>query len=154
VEQVAYEIARRLRDVSAPQIDLKAVAQQIDTISDRIDALAAEAARADEPGPVVRELIEKLRQAEKAEGSSVLETSATVHAALDAHLSELKAEQAGANQRTQSRLVDLQGVLEPLAARLANIESELAADNIDEALQPPARSASPAPTSTGAGSEV
>ena len=66
-------------------------------------------------------------------------------AALDAHLSELKAEQASADQRTQSRLADLQGVLETLAARLANIESELAADDIDEELRPPARSASPAP---------
>jgi localization factor PodJL len=144
VEQVADEIARRLHDVSARQVDLEAVAQQIDTISDRIDALAVEAARADEPGPVVQELLEKLREAEKADGSSALETSAAVHAALDTHLSELKAEQASADQRTQSRLADLQGVLETLATRLASIESELTADDVDDELRPPTRSRSPA----------
>ena len=155
LEQVADEVARRLHDVSAAQVDLRAVAQQIDTIGDRIDALTAEAARAGEPGPVVRELLEKLREADKAEGSSALKTSAALQAALDAHLSELKAERASADQRTQSRLADLQGVLETLAARLANIESELAADDIDEELRPPVRSASPAPPSSAeAGSEV
>ncbi len=155
LEQVADEVARRLHDVSAAQVDMKAVAQQINTISDRIDALAAEAARAGEPGPVVQELLEKLREADKAEGSSALETSAAVQAALDAHLSELKAERASAEQRTQSRLADLQRVLETLVARLANIESELAADDIDEELRPPIRSASPAPPSSAdAGSEA
>ncbi len=140
VEQVADEIARRLHDVSGRQVNLETVAQQIDTIGDRIDALTVEAARADEPGPVVQELLEKLREADKAEGSSALETSAAVHAALDTHLSALKAEQASADQRTQSRLADLQVVLETLAARLASIESELTADDVDDELQPPARS--------------
>ncbi len=154
LEQVADEVARRLHDGNTAQVDLRAVARQIDTISGRIDALATEAARAEEPGPVVRELIEKLREADKAEGSSALETSAAVHAALDAHLSELKAENASADQRAQSRLADLQSVLETLAARLANIESELAADDIDEELRPPARSASAASPSADAGPEV
>jgi localization factor PodJL len=149
VEQVADEIARRLHDVSARRVDLEAVAQQIDTIGDRIDALAAEAAQADEPAPVVQELLERLREADKAEGSSALETSAAVHAALDTHLSELKVEQASADQRTQSRLADLQGVLETLAARLASIESELTADDVDDELRPPIRSGGPAsPTSS------
>jgi localization factor PodJL len=142
VEQVADEIARRLHDVSGRQVNLETVAQQIDTIGDRIDALTVEAARADEPGPVVRELIEKLSKADKAESSSALETSAAVHAALDTHLSALKAEQASADQRTQSRLADLQVVLETLAARLASIESELTADDVDDELRPPARSSS------------
>ncbi len=57
----------------------------------------------------------------------------------------LESEQAGADQRTQSRLADLQGILEMLGARLASIESELTADDVDEELLPPARSASPAP---------
>ena len=62
---------------------------------------------------------------------------AAFHAALGAHLSELRAEQASADRRTQSRLVELQGVLETLAQRLASIESELASD-VDEELRPPA----------------
>ncbi|HSV00621.1 MAG TPA: hypothetical protein VLI91_10985, partial [Roseiarcus sp.] len=140
VEQVADEVARRLRDGNAHRVDLEAVAQQMESIGNRVDALATEAARSGEPGPVVRELIEKLREADRAEGSSALETSAAVHAALDTHLSELKAEQAIADRRTQSRLADLQGVLETLVARLASIESELTADDLDGELQPPARS--------------
>jgi localization factor PodJL len=73
-----------------------------------------------------------------------LETSAAVHAALDVHLSELKAEQASADRRTQSRLADLQNVLETLTARLAGIEGELAGDDVDEELRPPARTPTPA----------
>jgi localization factor PodJL len=146
IEQVADEVARRLHDVSARQTDLEAVAQQIDTIYDRIDALAAKAARADDPQPVVRELLERLREADGASGSLASETSAAINAALGAHLAELRAEQAGADQRTQSRLADLQRILETLAARLASIENELAADDVDEELRPPARSASPAPS--------
>jgi localization factor PodJL len=146
IEQVADEVARRLHDVSARQTDLEAVAQQIDTIYDRIDALAAKAARADDPQPVVRELLERLREADGASGSLASETSAAINAALGAHLTELRAQQAGADQRTQSRLADLQSILETLAARLASIENELAADDVDDELRPPARSASPAPS--------
>ncbi len=144
VEQVADEVARRLRDMSPRQGELESLAQQIDTIYDRIDALAAKAT-ANDPGPVVRELLEKLRDAEKAEGSSALETSAAVHAALDTHLAELKVEQANADRRTHSRLTDLQGVLETLTARLAGIESELAGDDVDEEVRPAARSPAAAP---------
>jgi localization factor PodJL len=143
VEQVANEVARRLHDGSARQVDLEAVARQIDTIYDRIDALTAKAT-ANDPGPVVRELLERLREADKAEGSSALETSAAVHAALDAHLAELKAEQASADWRAQSRFADLQSVLKTLTTRLASIESELASDDVDEELRPPTRPASPA----------
>ncbi len=144
VEQVADEVVRRLHDVSARQVDLEVVAQQIDTIYDRIDTLAAKSGRADDAQPVVQQLLEKLREAERPSGSVAAESSAAINAALGVHLAELRAEQAGADQRTQSRLVDLQSVLEMLGARLARIESELAADDVDEELLPPARLASPA----------
>ena len=143
VEQVADAVARRLGGAGAPEAGLEAVANRVDTINDRIDALAARAAASD-PGPVLRELLERLREAEKAESASALETSAAVHAALGAHLSELRADQASADSRTQSRLSDLKSVLETLTGRLARIETELAADDVDEALRPPARPASPA----------
>lgn len=142
VEHVADEVARRLRDMGRGETNLAAVAMQIGAIYDRIDALAAKSTAAD-PGPAVRELLEKLRQADKAEGASALETSVAVHAALDTHLSELRAEQASADKRTQSRLADLQSVLETLTARLAGIESELAVDDVDDELRPPVRSLGP-----------
>ena len=156
VEQVADEVARRFHDVSARQVDLEAVAQQIGTIYDRIDALAAKAARADDPPPVLQQLLEKLREADEASGSLAAESSAAIDAALGGHLAELRAEQASADQRTQSRLADLHSILEPLAARLASIESELAADDVDEELRPPVRSASrpSSPSSRLAGVEA
>jgi localization factor PodJL len=150
VEHVADEIARRLRDGDARQVDLEAVAQQIDAISGRIDAMAAHAARGVEPEPVMRELLERLREAGRANDSLAAESSAAINATLDSHLAELRSGQAGADQRTQSRLSDLQGTLEMLAARLASIESELTIDDIDEELRPPGRSASLAPPTSAA----
>ena len=150
VEQVADEVARRLHDASGREVDLEAVAQQIDTIYDRIDQLAANVTRADDPQPAVQQLLEKLREADQAGGSVAEQSSAAINAALGAHLAEVRAEHAGAEQRTQSRLADLQGVLEILSARLASIESELAADDVDEELRPPARSANVVPRASTA----
>src|SRR6185437_10241532 len=48
-----------------------------------------------------------------------------------------------ADKRTQSRFSDLKGVLETLTARLARIETELEADDVDAELRPPARPARP-----------
>ena len=158
VEQVADEVARRLHDASVRKVDLEAVAHQIDTIYDRIDQLAARAAQADDTHPVVQQLLEKLREADRASGSLAAESSDAISAALGAHLAELRAEQAGADQRTQSRLTDLQSILQMLAARLESIESELAADDVDEQLRPPVRSASSAlgggSAAPGAGAEI
>jgi localization factor PodJL len=156
VEQVADEVVRRLQNVSARQVDLETVAQQIDTIYDRIDTLAATSNRADDVPPAVQQLLEKLSEADRVSGSLAAENSAAINAALGAHLAELKSEQVGADQRTQARLTDLQSILEMLGARLASIESELAADDVDEELRPPARSASPAPpiSSTSPGADA
>ncbi len=150
LEQVADEVARRFHDVSGRQVDLEAVAQQIGTIYDRIDVLATKATRTDDPGPVMRELLERLREADRANGSPAAESSAAINATLGAHLAELRAQQAVADQRAQSRLGDLQSILETLTARLANIESELAADDVDEELRPPGRPASSAPSAGSA----
>jgi localization factor PodJL len=150
VEQVADEVVRRLQNVSAHPVDLGTVAQQIDTIYDRIDTLAATSNRADGVPPAVQQLLEKLSEADRVSGSLAAENSAAMNAALSAHLAELKSEQVGADQRTQSRLADLQSILEMLGARLASIESELAADEVDEELRPPARSANAAPRMSSA----
>ena len=150
VEQVADEVVRRLHNVSARQVDMGAIAQQIDTIYDRIDALAATSNRADDVPPAVQQLLEKLSEADRASGSIAAESSAAINNALGAHLAGLRSEQADADQRTQVRLADLQSILEMLGARLTSIESELAADDVDEELLPPARSTSPAPRTSSA----
>ncbi|HEY1454443.1 MAG TPA: hypothetical protein VGF57_13360 [Roseiarcus sp.] len=136
-ERVADQVAKRLQDFNPGHDDFEALAGQIATIYDRVDALAAKAAQGDDTGPAVRELIERLREAEAAPDSHASETLAAFHTALGAHLSELRAEQASADRRTHSRLSELQGVLETLVERLASIESELAGD-VDDELRPPA----------------
>ncbi len=143
-ERVADEVARRLQDFTPGRDDSEALARQIATIYDRIDALAAKAVQGDGPEPGVRELLERLHEAEAAPRSHASETLAAFHSALGAHLSELRAEQASADRRTQSRLSELQSVLETLVVRLASIETELASDVNDE-LRPPAGAPSPRP---------
>ncbi len=148
-DRVADEVARRLQEFSSGYDDSEALAAQIATIYDRIDALAAKAVHADDPEPVVRELLDRLRKVEAAPTSRDSETLAAFHAALGAHLSELRAEQASADRRTQSRLAELQSVLETLVARLASIESELAGE-VDDQLRPPADTAAPRPAAGAA----
>ena len=143
-ERIADEVARRLQDLSPRHDESDALARQIASIYDRIDALAAKAERAVGPEPGVRELLERLREADAAPRTQASETLAAFHAALGAHLSELRAEQASADRRTQARLAELQSVLETLGQRLASIESELASD-VDEELRPPAEAAIPRP---------
>jgi localization factor PodJL len=144
-ERVADEVARRLQDLNPRHDDSDALARQIASIYDRIDALAAKADRADDSEPVVRELLDRLREAEGAPKSHASETLAAFHSALGAHLSELRAEHASADRRTQSRLGELQRVLETLAQRLSSIEGELAGD-VDEEMRPPADATTAVPT--------
>jgi localization factor PodJL len=145
VEHVADEVVRRIHEIDPRHDDSEALADKIDTIYDRIDALAAKAVQADDPEPFVRELLKRLRETDAAASSHASETLAAFHAALGAHVSELRAEQASADRRTQSRLAELRSILETLVARLASIESELAGD-VDDELRPPAVAASPRPT--------
>ena len=148
-ERVADEVGRRLEGLNPGRGDFDALAGQIASIYDRIDVLAVKAERADDPEPVVRELLDRLHEAEGAPKTHASETLAAFHSALGAHLSELRAEQASADRRTQSRITELQGVLETLVQRLASIESELTSD-VDEELRPPADAALPRPAAGSA----
>ena len=130
-EQLAEDVAQRLKPIMGGPVDAQALAGQIVTIYDRLEALAGKSDR-------VTEAVEKLGAAESAPRPSASDVSAAIHSALSAHLSELRAEHASADRRTQSRLEGLQSVLEALAGRLAGIESELAGD-VDDELQPPPR---------------
>ena len=142
VERFAEEVASGLDNLRASQVDAAALAEQIANIHERIDALATKTVRADESEPVARELLERLREVAVRASAAASEASVASHAALATHLAELRAEQASADRRTQTRLVGLQEVLETLVARLATIESELAGE-IDEELRPAARPANP-----------
>ena len=136
-DPLVTELLDRLRELGAGQVDGDALAGKISNIQDRIDALTAKVAQAGEPDPLMRELIDRLREfgppAPAAPAPSV-----ALQAGLAAELTELRAEQASADRRTQSRLLGLQDILEKLVARLAAIESEIAGD-VDEALRPPGR---------------
>ena len=145
-ERVADEVARRLQEFNPGHDNSEALAGQIAAIYDRVDALAV---HAHDPDPAVRELLDRLGKVEAAPSSRESETLAAFHAALGAHLSELRAEQASADRRTQTRLADLQSVLETLVTRIASIESELAGE-VDDQLRPPADTAAPRPAAGAA----
>ena len=135
-ERVADEVARRLANLHASQVDTETLAEQIANIHDRIEALTAKSVRTDESGPVVRELLERLREVDAAVSSGASGASAVIRTAL----ADLKAEQASAERRTQTCLAGLQDVLGTLVARIASIESEIAG-GVDDELRPPARPA-------------
>jgi localization factor PodJL len=137
-DQVIEEIARHLETLIARRPDEQTLREQIANIHQRIDALAGEIARTDDSGPMLRELLDRLRDIEAAPSAGAPEISAAIHAAFSAHLAELRAEQANVDRRTQTRLTALQDVLDTVVARLASIETELAGE-IDEELQPPAK---------------
>ncbi len=146
VERVAEEVTRRVQEFNSENDASRAVAGQIAALYDRVDALAL---HGHDPDPAVGELIERLRKAEAAPPARESETLAAFHTALSAHLSELRAEQASADRRTQTRLADLQSVLETLVTRIAGIESELAGE-VDDQLQPRADKAAPRPAASAA----
>ena len=85
-ERVADEVARRLQEFNPGHDDFEALARQIATIYDRIDALAAKAVHANDPEPGVRELLERLHEAEATPRSDASEMLAAFHTALGAHL--------------------------------------------------------------------
>jgi len=144
-EHVADEVARRLGNLHASQVDAESLAEQIANIHDRVEALAAKTVRAEESGPVARELLERLREVDAAVSTGAPGTSAVIRTAL----ADVRAEQASAERRTQTCLAGLQDVLGTLVARLASIESEIAGE-IDDELRPPARPANHRTTAASA----
>ena len=144
-EHVADEVARRLGHLHASQVDAELLAEQIANIHDRVEALAAKTVRAEESGPVARELLERLREVDAAVSTGASGTSAVIRTAF----ADLRAEQASAERRTQTCLAGVQDVLGTLVARLASIESEIAGE-IDDALRPPARPANHRTTAASA----
>ena len=128
IEEIADHVMRRLEDRAAGQVDAEVLAEQIANIHDRLDALTRQAERSHNVEPVVRELLDKLREAGPSLMSGGGDRPAGMPAGLAASLAELRAEQANADRRTHARLISLQEILEKLAERLASIESEISDD--------------------------
>ncbi len=136
IEEIADQVTRRLEHRSAGQVDAEVLTEQIANIHDRLDALTGPAGRSDSAQPLVRELLERLREASPASISPGRDGSPAIATALLSDLADLRAEQAEADRRTHTRLSGLQDILEKLAERLARIESGMSDDFEADARQP------------------
>ncbi len=138
IEDIADQVTRRLEHRNAGQVDAEVLAEQIANIHDRLDAPNERTGRSDSVEPLVRELLEKLREASAAPIFLGRDGSPAIATGLLSDLADLRAEQAEADRRTHTRLSGLQDILEKLAERLASIESGMS-DDFDAAARPPVR---------------
>ena len=121
------------RIASPVEVDAEALGEQIANIHDRLDALAG---RSGNTEPLVRELLEKLREASPSPTRLGPDGSSGTTAGLASELADLRAEHAEADRRTHSRLIGLQDILEKIAERLASIESGMS-DDFEADTRPP-----------------
>jgi len=143
IEEVADLLAERLdRRVDAGAgVDAEALASQIALIHDRLDALHGAG-----PGAALEQRIADLVDELDATRRAMQAPSAPVADGF----AELRAEQGDSDKRTQSRLANVQDILERMVSRLGRLEDEIA--RVDEAraaapvaLAAPAAAAPPPP---------
>ena len=124
VAQVAEEVSRRLNG-SVTQADDRRLADEIEAIYARLEALSGQIGAADfgvgGPGPL-----------EPAAGWARNSRSPEDHAGLSKDLEELKNEQVNSDIRVQAGLAEIQAVLRMLSAQVSSVESELAEGLHDE----------------------
>lgn len=148
VERAADLFAERMAHREGSHVDPNALADQIADIHDRLDALQANAGSNGALERKIADLIGELDatrrtlQALPAGGGRESDDIAD-------GLADLRAEQASADKRTQSRLAGLQDILERLVNRLGHIEDEMA--RVDENARANAFAAAPRVSSGGAG---
>ena len=121
IDEIAEEIARRVHDGSAGRVEADMLAEQIAVIHDRLDGLSASSRAPEAFEPLVRELLEKLTEA--AATPTWFGITGGQPSFVE-ELTEIRAEQANIDRRTQAQLAGLQDLLEKLIARLANAEVE------------------------------
>jgi localization factor PodJL len=138
IEEVADLLAERLARRDAAGVDAEALAGQIAEIHDRLDALQSSGGAAALEQRVA-DLVDELDATRRA----MQAPQAPAAGALADSFAELRAEQEDSDKRTQSRLVNVQEILERLVGRLGRLEDEIA--HVDEA-----RAAAPAPAPAAA----
>ena len=129
VEQAAELLAERLQRRDEGRVDADALAGQISDIHDRLDALQAEASSNAGLGRKVGELVAELDTTRRALQSLPAASPRDDDPIADG-LADIRAEQASADKRMQTRLSSLQDILERLVSRLGRIEDEVA--RVDE----------------------
>ncbi|HEY1944420.1 MAG TPA: hypothetical protein VGH40_20095 [Roseiarcus sp.] len=130
VEQAAELLAERLERRDQSRIDADALAGQISDIHDRLDALHAETSSNAALERKVGDLVAELDATRRALQSLPAASSRDDDPIADG-LADIRAEQASADKRMQTRLSSLQDILERLVSRLGRIEDEVA--RVDEA---------------------
>ena len=132
IEEVADLLAERLaRRGDGVGVNAEALAGQIAEIHDRLDALQSSGGGAALEQRVA-DLVDELDATRRAMQSPL----APVGGGLADGFAELRADQADAAKRTQSRLANVQEILERLVSRLGHLEDEIA--RVDEARAPAA----------------
>jgi len=138
IEEVADLLAERLARRGAG-VDAEALAAQIAEIHDRLDALQTSGGGAALEQRVA-DLVDELDATRRA-----MQSPQPPHAGgLADGFAELRADQDESDKRTQSRLANVQEILERLVGRLGRLEDEIA--RVDEARAPAAALLAPAAT--------
>jgi localization factor PodJL len=129
VEQAADLFAERLARRDGPRVDADALASQISEIHDRLDALqpdtSSNAALESKVADLLAELDATRRVLQSLPATGIRENDDIADG-----LADLRAEQLSADKRTQTRLANLQDILERLVNRLGRVEDEVA--RVDE----------------------
>jgi localization factor PodJL len=134
IEEVADLLAERLRQRGdGGGVDAEALAGQIADIHDRLDALQSSGGGAALEQRVA-DLVDELDATRRAMQAP--------QAPVAGGFAELRADQEDSDKRTQSRLANVQEILERLVSRLGRLEDDIA--RVDEARAPTPAAAPPA----------
>ena len=142
IEEVADLLAERLDRRAAGAsagVDADALASQIALIHDRLDALQSAG-----PGAALEQRIADLVDELDATRRAMQAPSAPIGGLADG-FAELRAEQEDSDKRTQSRLANVQDILERMVGRLGRLEDEIARVDEARAAAPAAAAAAAAP---------
>jgi len=129
IEEVADLLAERLERRGAGAVNAEALAGQISQIHDRLDALQTVGSGA-ELERRVADLVDELDAIRRVMQAPAQPVGGLADGLAEG-LSDLRAEQEDSDKRTQSRLANVQEILERMVGRLGRLEDEIA--RVDEA---------------------
>jgi localization factor PodJL len=144
IEEVADLLAERIgRRGGAAGVNAEALAGQIAEIHDRLDALQSSGG-----GVALEQRVADLVAELDATRRAMQALQAPAAGGLADGFAELRADQEDSDKRTQSRLANVQEILERLVSRLGRLEDEIA--RVDEARAAAAPAAAAAPLAPAA----